>query len=402
MSLYGESSYFGTSGLAWSFSIRFLERKNMAFSYWESKQWLSDRDLLIVGGGIVGLSAALRAKTLRPDWEISVIERHPFSGGGSTRNAGFACFGSATELQEDRQALGDKAALELVRKRWEGLQLLRETLGDEAIGYQSCGSVELFLKGFDSSIQAPTDDELKDINRWLQPVTGEPSTFKRTPAEGFIEMNAPAIADCIASPLEGSIDTGKMLGSLIQKVRNAGITIINGCHVKGVRSNPNPQVCMAESDAEGTWFDAKNVLVATNAFAKQLAPNLDVTSAPNHVMVTEPIPGLGLQPTVHLDAGYVYARSIGERLLIGGGRHWGLQNESVIQKRLLQTLHRIWPIALDIPVSHHWVGWLGVGADRMPIHSILSPGIHAAVRLGGMGVAMGMQFGNEAADRILM
>ena len=83
-------------------SMASYERKNMAFSYWESQQWLSERNLVVVGGGIVGLSAALRVRELHPNWKITVIERHPFGGGGSTRNAGFACFGSATELREDR------------------------------------------------------------------------------------------------------------------------------------------------------------------------------------------------------------------------------------------------------------------------------------------------------------
>jgi glycine/D-amino acid oxidase-like deaminating enzyme len=116
----------------------------MAFSYWESNEWLEDVDLLVVGGGIVGLSAAFRAREMHPEWRILVVEADPFGGGGSSRNAGFTCFGSATELMQDRKTLGDHAALELVRQRWNGLQKLRATFGDLALGHQASGSIELF------------------------------------------------------------------------------------------------------------------------------------------------------------------------------------------------------------------------------------------------------------------
>ena len=34
----------------------------------------------------------------QPDWRIAVVDADPLGGGGTSKNAGFACFGSATEL----------------------------------------------------------------------------------------------------------------------------------------------------------------------------------------------------------------------------------------------------------------------------------------------------------------
>jgi hypothetical protein len=57
--MFSIQSTFASNGFQSS-----LERKNMAFSYWESTEWLEGNDLIVIGGGIVGLSAALQASVL--------------------------------------------------------------------------------------------------------------------------------------------------------------------------------------------------------------------------------------------------------------------------------------------------------------------------------------------------
>ncbi len=70
----------------------------MEFSYWEKKQWFSQIDVAIVGSGIVGLSTAIYIQKNYPDYKILVLERGVLPQGASTKNAGFACFGSISEL----------------------------------------------------------------------------------------------------------------------------------------------------------------------------------------------------------------------------------------------------------------------------------------------------------------
>lgn len=371
----------------------------MAFSYWESTEWLEGRDLIIIGGGIVGLSAALQAKSDLPNRKVSVIERDPFGGGGSTKNAGFACFGSTRELQHDRAQLGDDAALSVLTKRINGLHKLRSTLGDDAMGYRACGSLELFRK--QTEYDVPTATELKEINEWASEATGLSSTFSFADAQNLRGIEQSAIAGAVSSKLEGSVDTGKLIRSLRSRVEALGVDLLFGLEVTALEATHDSQrIHVQRSNSIGTsdgiWLETPHVIIATNGFARELLPDCDVSPQKNLVLVTEPITHLNFDKTVHMDAGYIYARNIANRMLIGGGRHWEFDNDEAVESALLQILHDLWPQTKSATIAAKWTGTLGVGKSREPIVAKVHPRCVAAVKMGGMGVAIGMQIGMES------
>src|SRR5699024_10665891 len=113
-------------------------------SFWERETLSRPCDLVIVGAGIVGLSSALFYKRQYPGQEVVVLEKGCLPGGAGTRNAGFACFGSVTELLADMENEPEEHIKRLIHRRYLGLQLLRKTLGDRAIGFEPCGGYEFF------------------------------------------------------------------------------------------------------------------------------------------------------------------------------------------------------------------------------------------------------------------
>ena len=114
-------------------------------SFWEKTQLLN-YDLVVLGGGISGMFCALEYRKLNPKASIAILERGLFSNGASTKNAGFACFGSLTELISDAKHMDNKSLCKIVQMRIEGLSLLRETLGDKNIDLQWRGGYELFFE----------------------------------------------------------------------------------------------------------------------------------------------------------------------------------------------------------------------------------------------------------------
>jgi len=80
-------------------------------SYWEYDEYIENNTFVIVGAGLVGMSTALSLKERFPDEKILILERGYLPTGASTKNAGFACFGSPTELNDDLQNMSSRNCL---------------------------------------------------------------------------------------------------------------------------------------------------------------------------------------------------------------------------------------------------------------------------------------------------
>ena len=370
----------------------------MNISYWEYKSWLSHIDFLIIGSGIVGLHTALHLKTRFPSARIVVLEKGVLPQGASTKNAGFACFGSISEIVSDIEEHSEDMVMQLVQQRWQGLQQLRELLGDTAIGFKNYGGYEVFLDE-DISLFHQCKEKIQQINTLLQPIFGA-DAFRLSPNSFQFKQ---VQEQYIMSPFESQIDTGKMMQTLLSKVQKLGVTILNGVEVTAV-----------EEDADGVkvqtatfGLQAKRVLVATNGFASQLLQE-EVRPARAQVLITKSIKDLPIKGTFHVDRGYYYFRNIDNRILLGGGRHLDFKTEEttafgqtdLVQEKLESLLRTTILPNTPYEVEMRWSGIMGVGKQKKPIVKQMSNHIYCGVRLGGMGVAIGSAVGKELAELV--
>lgn len=369
----------------------------MNLSYWEIKSWLTNVDFVIIGSGIVGLNCALNLKNKYPLASILVLEKGILPQGASTKNAGFACFGSLSELLDDLQSHSEETIVALVKQRYEGLKLLRSTLGDSNIDYQELGGFELFLENDD--LYEKCNVAIDEINSLLKPYFKDNVFSIRDNIFGFEGISP----NYIFNQFEGQIDTGKMMDSLIQKVMNQGIKILNNVTVEAYSEDVSG-VKVQTSDLE---VSCKKLLIATNGFASQLLDE-SIQPARAQVLITNPIPDLKIKGTFHLDQGYYYFRNINNRILFGGGRNLDFESEEtttfgqtkIIQDKL-ETLLKATILPNDsFTIDHRWSGIMGVGSRKKPIVKQISNHTYCGVRLGGMGVAIGSLVGRELADLV--
>ncbi|MDC6365238.1 MULTISPECIES: NAD(P)/FAD-dependent oxidoreductase [Flavobacteriaceae] len=371
----------------------------MELSYWEYKTWLSNVDFTIIGSGIVGLNCALQLRKKHPKSKIIVLEKGSLPQGASTKNAGFACFGSISEILSDLKTHSEEEVVALVQKRWEGIQTLRNLLSDKTIGFKKLGGHELFLRENPGLYEACLT-QMDELNQMLQPVFGESPFIKAHNRFGFGKVQE----NYITHKLEGQLDTGKMMLALLDKCQSNHIHILNGIEVTALDDSGTNVILKTK----GFEFNATRVFVATNGFASALLKNETVLPARAQVLVTKPIKNLKIEGTFHFDEGYYYFRNVDNRILFGGGRNLDVKGEetttfgqtSVIQNSLEKLLTEVILPQQKVEIDYRWSGIMGVGTQKTPIVKQVSNNIFCGVRLGGMGVALGSLVGKELAELI--
>lgn len=368
-------------------------------SFWEKVTFLSDIDFVVVGGGLVGLSTALSLKSSEKRAKVVVLERGYLSSGASTKNAGFACFGSPSELLSDLKVMGPEKTLELLAMRWRGLQKLRHTIGDRLMNYEACGSYDLF-RASDADSFKRCGEQLHELNTMVREATGLKSCFSFSDVPKKQGMRD--VLGSFYNAGEGAIHTGNMMHRLYQLAVEQGVIVLNGIQVDGFEATAN-EVLLQTNYGE---LRTKQLSICTNGFAAQLLSDFDLKPARAQVLVTSPIKQLRLDSTYHYDSGYFYFRRVAQnRVLIGGARNVDfdgetteiIENTTKITKTIEKLLRDVILPKKTFQIDYQWAGIMGVGAEKMPLIGTHHPRVHYAFRLGGMGVAIGMDIGERLA-----
>ncbi|MFN5208402.1 MAG: NAD(P)/FAD-dependent oxidoreductase [Bacteroidota bacterium] len=370
--------------------------------FWEIEHNRKLHDVCVIGGGLVGASAALEIRHLLPKSKILVLERGWQADGASVRNAGFACFGSIGELLADIKQMGDQdLAFHLAEMRFKGLGMLISRLGARTLQYKQVGGYEVFgdRERFEECVA-----HLPEFNKRTHLFTGTKGVYSisQQQKKSGISKSFPF---CISNHLEGQLNPLMMMLALHKKLEQSNIQIIRGCEVQSYTERAE-DVSIFTNQGE---LLSKKLLFCTNGYSKKLIPEVELVPARAQVLITEPINHLRLKGTFHHHEGYYYFRSVGNRILLGGGRHLDKQTEttdepglnSYLQDHLEHFLREKLNVPEDVGIAHRWSGIMGMGPEKLPLVKALSKHTFCAIRMGGMGIALGSQTGKEAAEMIV-
>lgn len=373
----------------------------ISLSYWERLHFYQ-YDFIVIGSGIVGLNAAIHLKEKYKKSSIAIIERGFLPSGASTKNAGFACFGSISELIEQEKISGIDGLHQLIERRWKGLLKLRKLIGDDNLDFQNLGGYELF-KTDEIDLAKKSVSKIEHYNLLVQDIINNKEVYKLNNKK-VKDFGFRGIDTLIENQFEAQIDTGKMMRALLKKAQSLGIIILNNCSVNQIEEKYN-QIELITNQGK---FSCKKLLLATNAFTKQFLPDLDIIPGRGQVLITKPINNLKVQGTFHYNKGYYYFRNIHNRILLGGGRNLDFKAEEttefgetlLIQQSLESLLKEVILPNVTIEIDQHWSGIMAFGSQVYPIIEQVKPNIFCAVRCSGMGIAMGTQTGQDLADLV--
>ncbi len=369
-------------------------------SFWEKNSFLN-YDIIIVGSGILGLSTACEIKERFPAKNILVLERGILPTGASTKNAGFLCFGSLTEILADIKLKGEAETLSLVEKRWAGINYLKERLSENKIGYHSYGGYDLIDTTRSTAIR-----KMDGVNDLLREIFGK-DVFEVADSKimefGF---NTKLVSHLIYSPFEAQIDTGEMMKTLIKYAQFLGIQILNGAEVKEFSGG---KVSVWHSVLyEQITFSAEKVIICANAFMNQIVPSPSVKPGRGQVLITNEIKNLNLRGIFHYDEGYYYFRNYGNRVIIGGGRNMDFSaeesyefsfNEKIIIDLVSKLDNMILP-GVEYEIADKWTGIMGFTENKLPEIRVIDSNAIAALSCNGMGIALSSYIAREIANML--
>ncbi len=361
-------------------------------SIWEKESFYAPQDVVIAGSGFVGLWSAFYLKKKHPKLRVTIIDRGIIPTGASTRNAGFACFGSLSEVVFDGQTMGTDKMLELVEMRFRGLERIQEYFGKKA-GFDMCGGYELFDEG-NSFSRGKIEEDIHYINSLFKNFTGSKKTYQLAD-EQISQFGFERTRHLVKNKMEGYLHSGKLVQALLQTVQGMGVQVFSGTEILGFENKGNK---IEISTSLPATITAEQLLICTNAFAKDLIPEMDIIPARGQVLLTSPIPALPWKGTFHSDEGFNYFRNLGNKVLLGGARNKAfadeqtteMQTSAFIQSHLEQYLDEV-----ILPkhrgqytIEMRWAGIMAMGSEKMPVIKEVQPGIFCAVRMSGMGVAL--------------
>jgi glycine/D-amino acid oxidase-like deaminating enzyme len=333
-------------------------------------------DVLVVGGGITGASLLW---WLRRRSGVVLVERDRLAAGASGRNAGFLLEGVAACHAVAARRYGRRRAANLRAFTAETHALLAEALGGRAPGYRREGSF----------VEAAGVEEARDLEE----------SASLLHEDGFdVRWDGARLTN----PRDGELDPVEAVGVLAADAP-AG-AIVEGVAVDGLEAS----AAGVRVHAGGAECLAGAVVLATNAYTRQLLPDVPISPVRAQMAATAPEAlRLAERPT-YADRGYRYWRQRQDgRLLVGGYRDRALEEEvgyeavptARVQAHLDEHLRELGATA---PVTHRWAGIMGFTPDELPLVGALPghPNVWISAGYTGHGLAFAFHCAKRLAEAI--
>jgi glycine/D-amino acid oxidase-like deaminating enzyme len=299
-----------------------------------------------------------------------------------------------TEIASDRRKWGDEKTLEIIEKRWRGIQKIKNTLGSQ-IDYETYGGYELIFQ------TKNIDSQLDETNRFLFPIFQE--NIFSIAADNLRRFGfGDAVKQLLYNPLEGQIHSGKLVLALHKLLQKNGVSFFSNSEITNYQSGERVYFSINHQQELST----NKLIFCTNAVAPGQMNK--VVPARGQVLITEPLEHLKFKGCFHFDEGYYYFRNVGNRILLGGGRQLDVEGETTttlginekIQLDLNSKLHQIINPGFSPKIEMRWSGIMSFSETKLPVTTHISKNVYYAMNCNGMGVSLSPITAEGIADII--
>jgi glycine/D-amino acid oxidase-like deaminating enzyme len=351
-------------------------------------------DVVVIGAGYTGLSAALHLREMGVD--VAVLEAEEIGFGGSGRNVGLVNAGLWMRPADVIQRLGQHSGARLIAQLAEAPALVFELLARYGIECDAVRHGTLHCAVGEGGYR-----EIAERSRQWQAL-GAPVELLDA-ATTAAKVGSRAFRGSLLDRRAGTVQPLAYVRGLAAAALRGGARIFTGSPVREVSDEHGRW----RVDAGGGTVRAEWVIVATNAYSNTVWSALrdELVALPYFNVATRPLSARdrsailperqGLWDTrrilssLRLDAaGRLIFGSVGA--LRGAGTHvhrnWGRR-----------ALAKLFPALKDVELEHEWYGRIGMTVDALPRFHQLARNTVSMSGYNGRGIAPGTSFGRDLA-----
>lgn len=356
-------------------------------------------DVVVVGGGFSGLSAAL--EMAQRGLSVVLLEAERIGSGASGRNGGQAIVGYASGLAPFEQQLGTQDAQRAWDMSLQALDLIEQRIDDHGI---DCEWVKGYVYVAETARKARALRE--EIDGLLQGGVAcdwaEGDDVRR-------HIDSPRYVAAAYENRSGHLHPLKYALGLARAAQAAGVRIFERSPVTGLQRGAT----LVASTAQGR-VSARFGVLAGNCMLAEFGPRVAPEIAPRimpvgtYIVSTPPLdPALcaRLIPSnaAVCDNNFVldYFRfSADHRMLFGGRVSYTTRTPANLEATLRERMGQVFPDLLGTPIDHVWGGFVDISMNRAPDFGRLGDNLYYLQGFSGHGVALTGLAGQLVAEAV--
>jgi glycine/D-amino acid oxidase-like deaminating enzyme len=356
-------------------------------------------DVLVVGAGYTGLSAAI--ETARGGRSTLVIDAEQAGWGCSSRNGGQISTSIKPSYDDLCRRYGKERGTAVAREGHEALTWIEAFVAREAI------DCDFAVVGRFHAAHNAKQFEALAASIGKRPTGLEIPAEVVPRSEQHRELGTDAYWGGVVYPKHASLQPAKFHKGLVERTLAAGAVIVPFCPATRIeRSGKSFTV----STGRGT-VEARDVVIATNGYTGTVTPwqRRRVIPIGSYVIATEPIapevmdrlmPGQRIISDTRKVVYYYRPSPDRTRIVFGGRVSAGETDPTISGPRLHADLVALFPELRDVRVSHTWAGLVAFTFDTLA-HTGVHDGMHYAMGYCGSGVSMAGYLGMRTGQKVL-
>lgn len=356
----------------------------MTISHWtrnSSHRENTSADVVIIGAGYVGLSAAYWLTEYNPKLKILILDRMTSGAGASGRNAGFLTKGSAAFYNGLLAKWGMDKALQIYNFADESIKLAHQHILSKTSALHEAASSITLLRDQELTLPSEFDFSMKSHSDL-------PKVLKNNFSGGLVSSG------------EFKVDPMSLLEEIRKILLNRGVVFQENSSAFDIRQD--------EVITEHNRVRTQQTVLAMNGYMPQFSSVLKGIIAPKRAQML----AVTLDEDVHSSylhydpAEKVYWRTAGKKTIVIGGKRLldeaGEESEfekisPVIQNGLETYLTE--KLHLNFKILKRWSGIMGFTEHELPLIQKLQgkENIFLAAGFSGHGMGFGFKSGQELA-----